>query len=90
LYAKFASFRISSFYLEEYPDAAVLEQIGFREVSAGSNVWFIIPKDVDVFWKSKLVENIPVVHEIQVWLDLKYHPERSEEAALELRQNLEL
>jgi hypothetical protein len=90
LYLKFAAFRTVSFYLRDWPDKALLEQIGFRENSAGANVWLIIPKDPDVFFGVESVAGIPAVHRIQVWLDLKFHPERSEEAAAELRKTLEL
>lgn len=90
LYSRFAAFRTASFYLQERPEKELIEQIGFRENPAGANVWFIVPKDDDVFWNVKLIDDIPAVHRIQVWLDLKYHPERSEEAAVELRKALEL
>lgn len=90
MYSRFAAFRTVSFYLKEWPDKVILEQIGFRANSAGANVWLIIPKDPDVFHGVESVTDIPCVHRIQVWLDLKFHPERAEEAASELRKSLEL
>lgn len=90
LYSKFAAFRTVSLYLKEWPDTHVLEQLGFRENTSGANVWLIIPKDPDIFYGVQPVADIPCVHRIQVWLDLKSHPERAEEAAAELRKNLEL
>lgn len=90
LYSHFAGFRISSFYLREWPEDQVLDSIGFREVEQGANVWLLLPKDEDIFFDVKPVEGIPCVHPIQVWLDLKAHPERSEEAAEELHRLLEL
>jgi len=90
LYSRFAAFRTVSFYLKEWPEKSALEQIGFREGSAGANVWLVIPKDPDVFHGVKAVTDIPCVHPIQVYLDLQAHPERSEEAAAELRKQLEL
>jgi len=53
-------------------------------------VWLIVPKDPDVFHGVKPVADIPCVHPIQVYLDLQAHPERAEEAAAELRKQLEL
>ncbi len=90
LYSEFAAFRTVSFYINELPSPEVLEQIGFRESSSGANVWLIVPKDEDVFHGVKTVKDVPVVHPIQVYLDLKSHPERAEEAAEELRRQLEL
>lgn len=90
LYSRFAAFRTVSVYLKEWPDKQILEQLGFRENTSGANVWLIIPKDPDIFYGVQPVADIPCVHRIQVWLDLKSHPERAEEAAAELRKNLEL
>ena len=90
LYSKFAAFRTVSVYLKEWPDTHVLEQLGFRENTSGANVWLMIPKDLDIFYGVQPVADIPCVHRIQVWLDLKSHPERAEEAAAELRKSLEL
>jgi len=90
LYSSFAVFRTVSFYLKEWPDKDILGTIGFREDTAGANVWLVIPKDQDVFHGVQPVADIPCVHRIQVWLDLKSHPERAEEAAAELKKSLEL
>lgn len=90
LYSRFAAFRTVSVYLKEWPDEHIFEPLGFRENSSGANVWLIIPKDPDIFHGVQPVADIPCVHRIQVWLDLKSHPERSEEAAVELRKSLEL
>jgi hypothetical protein len=87
-YSHFAGFRLSSFYLREWPDDQVLEAVGFREVEKGENVWLLLPKDENIFLDVKKVDEIPCVHPIQAWLDLKSHPERAEEAAEELRHQL--
>lgn len=87
-YSKFASFRIASFYLSEWPDDATLEATGFREVDKGENVWLLLPKDEDVFFDIEHIDTVPCVHPVQVWLDLKSHPERAEEAAEELRHQI--
>ena len=90
LYSKFAAFRTVSVYLKEWPDEQILEQLGFRENTSEANVWLIIPKDPDLFFGVQTVTDIPCVHRIQVWLDLKSHPERAAEAAAELKKSLEL
>lgn len=50
----------------------------------GANVWLVVPKDVGVFHGQRKVEDIQCVHPVQVYLDLKGHPERATEAADEL------
>ena len=90
LYAKFAAFRTVSYYLKEWPSDKELEEIGFRQDTAGANTWLIIPKDADVFHDIQTKNDVPCVHPIQVYLDLKNQPERADEAATELRQMLEL
>ncbi len=90
LYSRFAAFRTVTLYLKEWPDKHILEQIGFRENTSGANVWLIIPKDSDLFYGVEHTSDIPCVHRIQVWLDLKSLPERAEEAATELRKSLKL
>lgn len=90
LYSRFAAFRTVSFYLKDWPDNELLEKIGFRADTAGANTWLILPKDSDLFHGAQPVADIPCVHRMQVWLDLKSHPERAEEAADELWKTLEL
>ena len=90
LYSRFAAFRTASFYLQDWPDDDLLKEIEFREETAGANVWLIIPKDSDLFHGVQPIADIPCVSRMQVWLDLKSHPERAEEAANELWKSLEL
>ncbi len=88
LLTQFADFRIASFYLRERLANGHLEKTGMREQERGSNVWLIEPKDEGVFHQASTVGNVRSVHPIQVYLDLKGHPERSKEAAEELRKQL--
>lgn len=89
-YSQYSSFRLVSLYVKERPSSEFLESIGFRRESSGANVWLIVPKDIDVFYDVNEIDNVPNVHPVQVYLDLKYHPERSVEAAEELLSKLEL
>lgn len=82
---KFAGFRLVSVYLAEEPTDLLLDSIGFREESRGSNIWLIVPKDEGVFHGASAKDGIHCVHPVQVYLDLKAHPERSTEAARSLR-----
>jgi hypothetical protein len=82
----FAAFRIATFYLEKEPPARVLEKVGFREEQSGANVWLAFPDDNGVFDGSMKKSRVRCVHPVQVYLDLKDHPERSQEAAERLRE----
>jgi len=87
LYDHFADFRIVTYYLEERPNEEFLKEIDFREGEQGANIWLVVPNDKGVFQGSKKIEGIMCVHPIQVYLDLKGHPERSSEAAESLQKH---
>ena len=62
--------------------------MGFHEVERGENVWLVVPNDEGVFHGAAERESVRCVHPVQVYMDLKSHPERSAEAAQQLRQAL--
>lgn len=84
----FAGFRLVVCYAGQMPSATVQEAAGFREVPRGENVWLVVPNDEGVFQGAAEREGIRCAHPVQVYLDLKDHPERSAEAAQELRRTL--
>ena len=84
-YTHFASFRLLTVYLPEFPSPEVRIALGFRSESRGANAWLVVPKDEGVFHGARLVDDIRCVHPVQAFLDLKDHPERAREAADELR-----
>lgn len=86
LLTSFAAFRIATIYLRNPVDASVLEGLGFRKGSRGANVWLAVPQDEGAFQGVEVVHGVPCVHPIQVYLDLKDHPERAREAAEQLRK----
>lgn len=88
LFTQFAAFRIITLYLRERPSASLLGALSFREESRGANVWFVVPNDEGVFQGVSENDGIPCVHPVQVYVDLKDHPERSKEAAEQLRSQL--
>jgi hypothetical protein len=63
----------------------VLEAVGWREVTEGANLWLVLPNDKGVFQGAVENEGILCVHPVQVYVDLKDHPERAIDAAEELR-----
>ncbi|MEW6669438.1 MAG: type IV toxin-antitoxin system AbiEi family antitoxin [Thermodesulfobacteriota bacterium] len=87
LYTHFANFRLATFYLEDIPGVELSAELGFHEDERGANTWLVVPNDEGVFHGSEVREGIRCVHPVQVFLDLKSHPERSSEAALRLRQD---
>ena len=54
----------------------------------GANVWFVVPNDEGVFQGASEQDELRCVHPVQVYLDLKNHPERAREAAEHLRTRL--
>lgn len=88
LYTRFADFRIVTCYLAEPPSMSLIESMGFRPEPRGANLWLVVPKDAGVFHGATEVRAIRCVHPVQVYLDLKGHPERGDEAASSLRREL--
>jgi Holliday junction resolvase len=85
---QFAGFRLVVFYVGQMPPAEAQQGMGFHEEARGENVWLVVPNDEGVFHGAEEREGIRCVHPVQVYLDLKDHPERSAEAAEALRKNL--
>lgn len=88
LYTRYASFRLLTVYLEKFPSDRLLETIEFRDEARGANTWLVTPNDMGVFDGAEFVDGARCVHPVQAYLDLKGHPERSIEAAEELRGQL--
>jgi DNA-binding Lrp family transcriptional regulator len=86
LLTSFAAFRIVSFYVETEPRPETLKALGFREEGKGANLWLAVPNDEGVFTGAKERDGVRCAHPLQVYLDLKGHPERAAEAAQELRR----
>ena len=86
LLTHFASFRIATFFFRHPPSKKIFGDLGFREEEHGGNTWLVVPNDEGVFYGSEALEGILCVHPVQIYLDLKGHPERASEAAIKLRQ----
>jgi hypothetical protein len=84
----FAGFRLVTMYLAERMWAEDLAEDGFRDEDRGANLWLVVPNDEGVFDGRALHQGMPCVHPVQVYLDLKAQPERSADAAEELRKRL--
>ena len=86
---QFASFRLSTLYLPRGVPADVLHRVGFQPGERGANVWLLTPADAGVLDGARMVGGVRLVHPVQVYLDLGRHPERSAEAAREVRRMID-
>lgn len=85
---QFSGFRLVVFHVGKIPSAEARQAMGFHEEQRGENVWLVVPNDEGVFHGAAEREGIRCVHPVQAYLDLKNHPERSAEAAEQLRRKL--
>lgn len=85
-YTHFTKFRMVTLFLADSPGKNLFDQLHFREDDRGANTWLVIPNDKGVFHGSSDQEGIVCVHPVQIFLDLKGHPERAKEAASMVRQ----
>lgn len=85
LHTGFGGFRLLTFFVEELPPTALLESLDFRETERGANVWLVVPDDAGVFDNVVIQHDVRCAHPVQVYLDLKAHPERAEEASAKVR-----
>lgn len=84
----FAAFRLTTVFVRQFPPTGWQEELGFQDEPRGANLWLVRPIDDAVFQGAKKAGGIPCAHPLQVYLDLKAHPERAEEAAQEVRRRL--
>lgn len=85
LISRFAGFRTVTMYLDHPVSSELMGDLGWRQDERGANVWLVVPNDAGVFQGSAEYDGIRCVHPVQVYLDLKAHPERASEAAERLR-----
>lgn len=64
------------------------EKLDLREIEAGANFYLITPYDEGVFYGLRRVKEIPIVGNIQLYLDLIKYPARGKEQAEFLRKQL--
>jgi len=81
----FAGFRLVTVFVRPMPPSGLLDRVGFREDPRGANVWLVVPRDEGVFQGAETRDGVRCVHPVQVYLDLKGHPERAREAAEKVR-----
>jgi hypothetical protein len=86
LLTQHALFRTVTVLLREEAQPSLLRELGMIDETRGANVWLVTPNDDAVFMGSRLEHGFSCAHPLQVYLDLKAHPERGAEAAAEVRR----
>jgi len=84
-FTHFAKFRLVTLFLADPPGKDLFDWLHFREDDRGANTWLVVPNDKGVFHGSSARNGIVCVHPVQIYLDLKGHPERAKEAASMVR-----
>lgn len=64
------------------------EKLDLREVPSGANFYIIVPYDEGVFYGLRKINGIPIIGNIQLYLDLFKYPARGKEQAEYLRTQL--
>ncbi len=78
---------VTTVYVSEFPDEEVLkEKLLARRVDGGGRLRLVRPKDEGVFDHARTIQDLPVVSDVQLYLDLLRAGLRGDEAAEELRK----
>lgn len=88
LLAPQAGYRLVSVYINKHLSESVLDSLHWHEGDKGANLWLVRPNDEGVFHGASDVTGVPCVSAVQAYLDLQGMPERSDEAAAHLREEL--
>ncbi|CAA6692836.1 MULTISPECIES: type IV toxin-antitoxin system AbiEi family antitoxin [unclassified Lentimonas] len=82
----YAITKITTLYVSAFPKEHVLNgELLARRVDCGGSLRLVVPKDEGVFLGKRQVNGVPVVSDIQLYLDLIHAGLRGDEAAKELR-----
>lgn len=76
-----------SLYVPQLPAPELLGSLGLRPVADGGRVWFHLPVDEGVFRETRVVDNLPLVSDAQIYLDLQHTGLRGPEQARALRES---
>jgi Transcriptional regulator, AbiEi antitoxin, Type IV TA system len=84
--APFAAYRLVTVFVDGGPDKELLDALKWKSGEPGANLWLVRPNDEGVFHGSNVVDGCACVAPIQAFIDLRGQPERSDEAAAQLRR----
>lgn len=82
-YAPMTRYQRTQVYWEGDPQEVALA-LDLKPTETGANVHFLVPRDRGVFEFLEIIEGVPIVSPVQVYLDLQRDPARGEEAAAHL------
>ena len=88
LLAPFAGYRLVTVYLQKRASPKLLDALKWKEEDRGANLWLVRPNDRGVFHGASEVKGLRCVSAVQAYLDLQDMPERADEAASRLREEL--
>lgn len=78
---------LTTAYVEKFPDDALLEKsLLARRVDSGGRLRLVLPKDEGVLNPLQTTQGLPLVCDVQIYLDLIHAGLRGDEAAAELRK----
>jgi hypothetical protein len=77
---------VVSLYVPNLPSQDVLDELGLHSVKEGGRAWFYIPNDEGVFRENRVVDNLPLVSDAQIYVDLQRTGLRGPEQAQALRE----
>ncbi len=86
--APFAAYRLVTVYVDDGRDRQILDALKWKAGERGANLWLVRPNDGGVFHGAQVVKGANCVSPIQAYLDLQGLPERSDEAAAHLKEEL--
>jgi hypothetical protein len=82
-----ASVPVTTAYVDRFPDEELLKnKLLARPVSSGGRLRLVVPKDAGVFRPLQTVKELPLVSDVQIYLDVIHAGLRGDEAAAELRR----
>ena len=77
---------VCSAYVERFPDAATLGQLGLRPVTEGGKLWLHVPDDEGILTETQTCSGLKLVTDAQIYLDLQRTGLRGPDAASSLRE----
>jgi hypothetical protein len=86
--APMVRYQKASIYISGDP-SSLLDKLGWKAVSSGSNVSLLTPYDEGVFFERKEIDSINIVSQVQTYLDLQSMRGRGQEAANAVRSAME-
>lgn len=78
---------VTTVYVDRFPDEEVLKKsLLARPVNSGGKLRLVVPKDEGVFRPLQTINGLPLVSDVQIYLDVLHAGLRGDEAAAELRR----